>query len=218
MRILNADGSEAGACGNATRCVASLLMAETGRPAVTVETISGLLPAARHPTGEITVDMGEPRLAWHEIPLARAADTLHVPTGIAELADAVCTSIGNPHATFFVADADAVDLPRLGPLLEHHALFPARANIGVASLLGPGRLRLRVWERGAGLTLACGSGACAAMVAAARREITGRRAEIVMERGSLSLDWGEDGHVCMTGPAAQSFAGSFRPADLGGTV
>ena len=214
MRILNADGSEAGACGNATRCVASLLMDETGARQLGVETISGLLPASRAAGGLITVDMGMARLRWRDIPLAEQADTLAVPIGIKELGDACCTNMGNPHATFFVPDADAVDLAQLGPLLEHHPIFPERANIGVASLLGPDRLRLRVWERGAGLTLACGSGACAGLVAAARRGLTGKRAEIVMERGTLTVAWESDGHVLMTGPSATSFAGTIDTAGL----
>jgi diaminopimelate epimerase len=214
MRILNADGSEAGACGNATRCVAALVMDETGERSLTIETMAGLLPSERAPGGLVTVDMGRARLRWRDIPLAEHADTLAVPVGMPELGDACCTSMGNPHATFFVPDADAVDLHRIGPILEHHPAFPERANIGIASLLGPDRLRLRVWERGAGLTLACGSGACAGLVAAARRGLTGRSAEIVMERGSLEIAWTEDGHVLMTGPVTTSFTGSFDPAGL----
>jgi diaminopimelate epimerase len=209
MRIFNADGSEAGACGNATRCVAALIMDETGATRIGVETVCGVLPASTAGGGLITVDMGSARLRWRDIPLAHALDTLSVPVGIGDLGDASCTSMGNPHATFFVPDADAVDLARLGPPLETHRLFPERANIGIASLLAPDRLRLRVWERGVGLTLACGSGACAALVAAARRGLTGRTAEIVMERGSLTVNWAENGHVLMTGPACTSFTGAI---------
>jgi diaminopimelate epimerase len=215
MRIFNADGTEAGACGNATRCVASLVMEETGERRLGIETISGVLPAMRAGGRLIAVDMGLARLRWRDIPLAAAVDTSAAPAGIDEgLGPACCTSMGNPHATFFVPDADAVDLARLGPILERHSLFPERANIGIASLLGPDRLRLRVWERGVGLTLACGSGACAAVVAAARRGITGRRAEIVMERGSLSIAWEPNGHVLMTGPVATSFRGTLDLAAL----
>jgi diaminopimelate epimerase len=209
MRILNADGSEAGACGNATRCVADLVMDEAGTGTVTVETISGLLPSRRGADGLVTVDMGPALTEWRQIPLSHEADTRRVATGVPELPEACCTSMGNPHASFFVPDADAVDLARLGPRLEHHPLFPERANIGVASLLGPDRLRLRVWERGAGLTLACGSGACATLVAAARLGLTGRRAEIVMERGALTIEWAANGHVLMTGPVATSFTGTI---------
>ena len=214
MRILNADGSEAGACGNATRCVASLVMDETGERSLTIETVAGLLPAERAAGGLVTVDMGLARLRWRDIPLAAQADTLAVPVGMPELGDACCTNMGNPHATFFVPDADAIDLHRIGPKLEYHPAFPDRANIGIASLLGPNKLRLRVWERGVGFTLACGSGACAGLVAAARRGLTGREAEIVMERGSLTIAWAENGHVLMTGPVATSFTGTLDPAGL----
>jgi diaminopimelate epimerase len=214
MRILNADGSEAGACGNATRCVAALVMDETGERSLVIETIAGLLPAERAAGGLVTVDMGLARLRWRDIPLAAQADTLSVPVGMPELGDACCTNMGNPHATFFVPDADAVDLQRIGPLLEYHPAFPDRANIGIASLLGPNRLRLRVWERGVGFTLACGSGACAGLVAAARRGLTGRAAEIVMERGALTIAWAENGHVLMTGPVATSFTGTLDTAGL----
>ena len=211
----NADGSLSGACGNGTRCFASLVMAQTGRRSIRLRTAAGLLEACGEADDRVTVVMGPARLGWREVPLARPVDTLHVPTGIAELDDAVCCSMGNPHATFLVPDADAVDLMRLGPRLEHHDLFPERANIGVTSLLGPDRLRLRVWERGAGPTLACGSGACAALVAAARRGLTGRRAEIVLERGSLDVAWRDDGQVLLSGPVATSFTGLVELGDAG---
>ena len=211
MRILNSDGSEAGACGNATRCVVSKVLAESGRDRIVVETISGLLPASRN-AGEITVDMGPARLEWQDVPLAHAVDTLAVPIGLDGLGDAACCSMGNPHATFFVPDLDAVDMARLGAQLEHHAIFPARANIGFAQIVSPSRIRLQVWERGAGLTLACGSGACATLVAAARRGLTGRKAEILVKHGRLTIAWREDGHVLMTGPVATSFTGTFDPS------
>lgn len=211
MRILNSDGSEAGACGNATRCVVSKVLAESGRDRIVVETISGLLPAHRA-GGEITVDMGPARLDWQDVPLAHAMDTLAVPIGLDGLGDAVCCSMGNPHATFFVPDLDAVDMARLGARLERHPLFPARANIGFAQILTPERIRLQVWERGAGLTLACGSGACATLVAAARRGLTGRTAEILVKHGRLTLEWRADGHVLMTGPVATSFTGTLDPS------
>jgi diaminopimelate epimerase len=215
MRIHNADGGEVEACGNATRCIATLLMRETGGDRVVVETAAGLLEARPASGGRVSVDMGKARLDWREIPLAAAQDTLHVALTMGPLADPVCTNIGNPHATFFVADAAAIDLAALGPLLEHHALFPERANIGVAELVAPDRLRLRVWERGVGITRACGTGACAAVVAASRRGLTGRTAEVVLEGGSLTIAWRADGHVVMTGPVATSFHGSFDPAQLG---
>jgi diaminopimelate epimerase len=207
MRILNADGSESGACGNGTRCVADLLMREMGRDKLVIETTAGLLDAERAPGGRISVDMGLAKLDWRDIPLKEACDTNHVPLAIGPLKDPVAVNMGNPHAVFFVDDAAKIDLASLGPVLERHAMFPERANIEVAQLIGPDRIRLRVWERGAGITLACGSGACATAVAAARRGLTGRKATIVLERGELEIEWLKDGHVLMTGPVAVSFTG-----------
>jgi len=209
MRIRNADGSEVEACGNATRCVADLVMRETGKQSVTIETAAGLLEARAEPDKNVSVDMGKAQLGWRDIPLAREIDTLHVPLRLGPLGDAVCTGMGNPHATFFVPDAEAVDLAALGPKLEHDPLFPERANIGIAQILAPARLRLRVWERGAGITPACGTGACAALVAAARRGLTGRVAEIVADGGTLAIEWRADGHVVMSGPVAVSFHGTL---------
>ena len=203
MRIRNPDGSEAGACGNATRCVASLVAAETGRTELVVRTISGDLPATILSDGRVTVDMGPVRLGWDEVPLARPMDTLHLDLA----GDPAAASMGNPHATFFVPDMDAVDIERIGPSLEHDPIFPQRANIGFVQVLAPDRIRLRVWERGAGLTLACGSGACAALVNAHRRGLTGRRAAVIADGGELEIAWREDGHVLMTGPVATSFTG-----------
>jgi diaminopimelate epimerase len=214
MRIRNADGGEVAACGNATRCVAALVLGEVPNPHVVVETAAGLLDA--RPAGEcrIAVDMGEARIGWQEIPLAREVDTLHVPLQIGLLSDPVCTSMGNPHATFFVPEVGIVALDRLGPVLEHDALFPERANIGIAEIRGRERMRLRVWERGAGITQACGTGACAAVVAASRRGLTERRVEVVVDGGSLEIEWLPNGHVLMTGPAATSFTGTFDPDTL----
>ena len=216
MRIRNADGGEVEACGNAARCVGALLLAETGARRVAIESGAGLLEAEASGDGGITVDLGPARTGWREIPLARECDTLHVPLAAGPLRDPVCTSMGNPHATFFVADADAVDLAALGPGLERDPLFPERANIGVAQVLGRTRIRLRVWERGAGLTLACGTGACAALVAASRRGHTGRTAEILVDGGPLHVKWREDGHVMLAGAIAESFRGTLDPALLGG--
>ncbi|WP_282605002.1 diaminopimelate epimerase [Pelagibius sp. Alg239-R121] len=207
MRIRNPDGGEAEACGNATRCIASLVMGETGQDRVVIETRAGHLPATAAPSNEITVDMGPANLEWHEIPLAEERDTLHLGIGAGPLQDPVGVNMGNPHAVFFVNDADAVELATLGPQLEHDPLLPERANISVVSVTGTDRLRQRVWERGAGITLACGSGACAGAVAAARRGITGRKVEITMDGGVLRLEWRDDGHVLMTGPVATSFRG-----------
>ncbi len=213
MRIRNPDGSEAGACGNATRCVASLLGAETGRARVVVRTISGDLPAEALPAGpgapSWRVDMGEARLGWREVPLAAEMDTLHLPLGRGVLMDPAACSMGNPHATFFVPDLDAVPIEALGPSLEHDPIFPQRANIGVVQVLNAGHLRLVVWERGAGLTRACGSGACAALVNAARRGLCGRRATVSLPGGDLLIEWRGDGHVLMTGPVATAFTGSI---------
>jgi diaminopimelate epimerase len=209
MRIYNPDGSEAGACGNATRCVASLLAAETGRTALNIRTISGDLPAMVLPGGRVRVDMGPARLGWAEIPLAGPADTLHLDLARGALADPAAVSMGNPHATFFVPDIDAVDIASIGPSLEHDAIFPQRANIGFVQVLARDLIRLRVWERGAGLTLACGSGACAALVNAARRGLTGRRAAVIVDGGALEIEWRDDGHVLMTGPVATSFSGEL---------
>lgn len=214
MRIRNADGGEAEACGNGARCVASLLMKELDRGRVTLETLAGVLDASRAGAHRVTVDMGEPRFDWRDIPLARECDTLHVPLSLGPLSDPVCTSMGNPHATFFVDNVEAIDLLTLGPTLEHDPIFPARANIGAAQVLSRGRLRLRVWERGDGLTLACGSGACAAAVAASRRGLTERRIEIVADGGTLEIEWRADNRVAMTGPVATSFSGTLDPSLL----
>ena len=214
MRIRNADGGEVEACGNASRCVAALIMEETGRDRCTVETQAGLLHAAALRTGEIAVDMGELRTAWRDIPLARQMDTLHLDLAYGPLRDPVAVNIGNPHAVFFVADVSASDLASLGPQLEHDPLFPERANIGVAQLVGPDRLRVRVWERGVGLTRACGTGACAAAAAAHRRGLTGRKVEVRLDGGPLAVEWREDGHMVMTGPVATSFTGVFADSLL----
>ena len=209
MHIRNPDGSEAGACGNATRCVAALLVAETGRHRVIIRTLAGDLPAEALPDGRFAVDMGAPGLDWQDIPLARAMDTLHLPIAHGILADPAACSMGNPHATFFVPDLDAVPLAILGPALENDPLFPHAANIGFAQILGPDRIRLAVWERAAGLTLACGSAACAALVNAVRRGLTDRRATVSLPGGDLGIEWRQDGHVLMTGPAATAFTGAI---------
>ena len=214
MRIYNPDGGEAGACGNATRCVASLLMDERKTDQVTVQTISGLLESEKAGMGGnglpiISVDMGPARLDWREIPVAAACDTNHMPVGLGPLQDPVGTNMGNPHATFFVDDLAAIPLAELGPKLERDPFFPERANIGVAQMVGENRLRLRVWERGAGITLACGSGACAAGVAAARRGLSGRKVEVIVEHGTLGIEWMRDGNVLMTGGIALAYKGEL---------
>ena len=209
LRFWNSDGSEADACGNGTRCAASLVMAESGRESVAIETAAGLLGAQAAGAGRVTVDMGAARLEWRDIPLAREQDTLHLELARGSLRDPVAVNMGNPHAVFFVEDAAAVDLARLGPELEHDPLFPERANIGIAQITGPDQLRLRVCERGAGITRACGTGACAAAVAAIRRGLTGRRVTVTLDGGALDIEWREDGHVLMTGPVATAFVGEL---------
>jgi len=209
MRIRNPDGSEAGACGNATRCVAHLLAAESGRDRLVIRTIAGDLASEVLPDGQVRVDMGPVRLDWQDIPLARPMDTLDLDLAVGPVSHPAAANMGNPHATFFVPDIDGVPIEEIGPVLEHHAVFPERANIGFAQVLGPERIRLRVWERGAGLTLACGSGACAALVNAARRGLTGRAATIVADGGELIIGWREDNHVLMTGPVATAFTGEI---------
>ncbi len=214
MRIINADGSEADACGNATRCVAALLAEESGARRLSIRTVSGLLPAEILGPGLVEVDMGAPGLEWGDVPLAGPADTLHVKLAMGPVEDPAVCSMGNPHATFFVADVNDVPVETIGPVLEKSRLFPERANIGFAQILAPDRIRLRVWERGSGLTLACGSGACAAMVNAHRRGLAGRRAEIILDGGVLEINWRDaDGHVLMRGPAVTAFAGTI--ADFG---
>ena len=209
MRIFNADGSEAAACGNATRAVGLL----HGGPA-RIETLAGIL-ATTPADGGIAVDMGPPRFDWDTIPLAYAMDTLHMPVGWDELEDPAGVNMGNPHAVFFVPDCGAVPLTSLGPLIEHDPLFPERVNVGVATVVDRATIRLRVWERGVGETRACGTGACAAAVAAMRRGLTERRVTVRLQGGDLVIAWREDGHVEMTGGATVSFRGEFDPADFG---
>jgi diaminopimelate epimerase len=209
MRIYNPDGSEAEACGNATRCVAHLLMAETGRDRVVVRTVRGDLPCERLPDGTLRADMGPPSLEWQDVPLAEAIDTRHLPLDLGVVSDPAACSMGNPHITFFVGDLERLDWQALGPQAEHHALLPARANVGFAQIVDTDHIRLAIWERGAGPTLACGSGACATLVNAHRRGLTGRRARIDLPGGTLALEWRLDGHVLMAGPVATAFQGRF---------
>jgi diaminopimelate epimerase len=206
MRIYNPDGSEAGACGNATRCVADILMRANAGSAVTIRTVTGDLPAIRRPDGLIQVDMGLARLDWTDIPLSRPMDTLRVELP----GEPAAASMGNPHATFFVNDLDAVPILEAGPKLEHDPLFPQRANIGFAQVIDLNTIRLKVWERGAGLTLACGSGACATLVNANRRGLAQRRAKVIVDGGTLEIEWRDDGHVLMAGPAAIAFSGEIE--------
>ncbi len=220
MRIRNADGGEVDACGNATRCIGAVLLDEIDGDEVRVRTGADLLTVRRAGYGLVTVDMGIPRGDWDDIPLAAEADTLHLDLSCGPLSDPAAVSMGNPHATFFVDEIDSVPIALVGPELEHDPIFPERANIGVAQILAPDRMRLRVWERGAGLTSACGTGACAAVVNANRRDLAGRRMVVVVDGGELLIDWredrpGEQGRVFMTGPAATSFSGTISESLLG---
>jgi diaminopimelate epimerase len=210
MRILNADGTESATCGNATRCIAALLAEDSGARFVTIRTASGLLPCEILGPGLVEADMGAPRLDWGDIPLAQPADTLHLKLAFGPVEDAAACSMGNPHATFFVPDLTHLNIETIGPILEKSRIFPERANIGFAVVESPELIRLRVWERGAGLTMACGSGACAALVNAHRRGLTGRRAKLVLDGGELIVTWREaNGHVLMRGPAVTAFAGTI---------
>jgi diaminopimelate epimerase len=215
--IHNIDGTEAGACGNGTRCVAQVLADETGRDRFTVETRAGLLECAKLGDWSYSVDMGKPRLGWWEIPVSTpVVDTTRVALDTAFLQAAVPTdftgvSMGNPHAVFFVSNVEAHDLARTGPLLETHPMFPEKANISLATVTSRAALTLKVWERGAGLTRACGSGACAAAVAAHRRGLTGRQVTVTLPGGDLLIDWRMDDHVIMTGPVELEFETKLDP-------
>lgn len=211
MRIRNADGSEAAACGNASRCVGWLLMEESGAERVAFETRAGVLESFRADNGRVTVNMGPARLDWAQIPLAGPDDTLRVDVAHGGLNGPVAVNMGNPHAVFFVDDVNAVPLAEVGPVFEHHPTFPERTNVEFAQILSPTQIRMRVWERGAGITSACGSGACATAVAAARRGLTGRKADVILDGGTLTIEWLEDGTVLMTGPIALTFSGRLSP-------
>jgi diaminopimelate epimerase len=211
MRIYNPDGGEVEACGNASRAVGLLLADERGGE-TRIETLGGMIVARTGDAG-ISVAMGVPRFDWDTIPLAYAMDTLTMPVAWEDLAEPVAVNIGNPHVVFFVPDTQHIDLGRLGPMIEHDPLFPARINVNVATLTAPDTLDLRVWERGAGLTRACGTGACATAVAAMRRRLTGRRVTVMLPGGPLTIEWDLRDTVIMTGPATTSFAGAFVADD-----
>lgn len=204
LTFYNSDGSTAGACGNATRCVARYIMDETGKSAVTLTTERGALQALDKGEGITSVNMGLPQLAWQDVPLAQAMDTVYLPID----GNPSATGMGNPHCTFFVDDVMAVDLASQGAIFEHHPLFPQRTNVQFAQLVGPDHIRMRVWERGVGVTLASGSSSCATAVAAARRGLTGRAVRIDLDGGPLHIDWRDDG-VWMTGKTMHVFSGEF---------
>lgn len=218
MRIWNADGGEVSACGNAARCVGWLLLEAAGRDTVRLETAAGILEVARAGEKSVTVDMGRPGLDWQDIPLAEAMDTRGIELQVGPIDDPVlhtpgAVSMGNPHVVFFVKDADVAPVREVGPMIEHHHLFPQGVNVGFAQVKAPDRIRLRVWERGAGLTKACGTGACAALVAAHRRRLADREATLELDGGDLRIEWRRaDDHVLMTGPVAVEFTGMLPEA------
>ena len=215
VRFWNAAGDEVGACGNASRCVGWLLMEAAGTDRAVMETQGGLLVANRAGDKVVSVDMGEPGLDWCQIPLAEEMDTRGIELQVGPIDDPIlhtpgCVSMGNPHVVFFVPDAEAAPVAQVGPMIEHHRLFPEGVNVGFAQIVARDRIRLKVWERGAGLTRACGTGACAALVAAARRGLTDRKATLVLDGGELVVEWREsDGHVIMTGAAEVEFTGTL---------
>jgi len=213
LTFFNADGSLSGACGNATRCIARHEMDVRGVDSLTLKTDRGILIARQAGGGLTSVNMGHPMTEAARIPVAGDVDTLHLPIE----GDPVGTGMGNPHCTFFVEDAEAVELDTRGPEIEHHPLFPERTNVQFASLIGPDHLRMRVWERGAGVTLASGSSSCAVAVAAARRGLTGRRVRITLDGGDIEIDWREDG-VWMTGPTMHVFSGVLTGQFLRGLL
>lgn len=220
VRIYNADGSEAGACGNGMRCIAWMIAQETGRKAFKVETQAGVLDCVVKDIASITVDMGEPKFDWQEIPLAeefrdtRAIELQIGPIDTPVLHSPSVVNVGNPHAIFWVDDETIYDLGRLGPLLENHPVFPERANISLAHVTSPATLTLRTWERGAGLTKACGSAACAAAVAAARKRLTGRSVDVTLPGGPLHIEWATNNHILMTGPVEFEYEGVLDPTKL----
>jgi len=216
MRIFNADGDEVESCGNAARCVGRLLMEEKDKISVRLETLGGLLVCSDAGAGAVTVDMGAPKLDWSDIPLAHAMDTNAFPLLVeGHEFKAAAVSVGNPHCVILTEDAEQAPLSELGPRIEHHVFFPNRTNVEFVSLLAPGRLRMRVWERGAGVTRACGTGACAAAIASHRRGLGPRLWEVVLDGGLLAIDWRRrDDHVLMTGAASFTFAGNIDLAVL----
>jgi diaminopimelate epimerase len=220
MRFYNADGSESSACGNASRCIAWLVHQESGATEPQLETKAGVLRTKVHQDGTVTVNMGKPKFRWDEIPLSEAFhDTRQIELQIGPIDKPILHSpsvvnVGNPHCIFWVEDVTAYQLDRFGPILEHHPRFPERANISLAQITSPASMILRVWERGIGLTQACGTGACAATVCAARKGLTDRSVTVTLPGGDLHVDWRADDHMWMTGPVQLDFAGGLEPAML----
>lgn len=213
LTFYNTDGSGSAACGNATRCIARYLMTELQKPDLTLTTEHGTLPAKDLGGGITSVNMGHPQTVWADIPLAHEIDTLQLPID----GNPTATGMGNPHCTFFVEDAEAIDLQTFGPTIEHHPLFPERTNVQVAHLLGPDHIRMRVWERGVGITLASGSSSCATAVTAVRRGLTSHKVRIDLDGGTLQIEWRDDG-VWMSGPTAHVFSGVLTPEFMASIV
>ena len=210
MRIYNIDGGKVSACGNATRCIGWLMLEELGNDHITIETEAGLLSADRDGDNLVKVNMGNPRFDWREVPLAEECDVANLPIVQGELQEGYAVGMGNPHAVFFVKNVDDVHLAHDGSVLEHHPLFPERTNVEIVQVINKGRLKVRVWERGSGLTLACGTGACAAMVAARMRGLVQQKAIVALPGGDLEMEWQGVGHpVWMTGPVATVFEGKW---------
>lgn len=215
MRIWNADGGAVEQCGNAARCVGWLLMEASGRDAAKLDTPAGLLEVTKAGAKRVTVDMGRPGLDWRDIPLAEPMDTRGIELQVGPIDNPLlhtpgCVSMGNPHVVFFVKDAELAPVREVGSMIEHHRLFPERANVEFCEAKGRDRLRVRVWERGVGVTRACGTGACAALVAASRRNLCDRKATVEMDGGDLVVEWRRsDDHVLMTGPIEVEFTGQL---------
>lgn len=214
MQIFNADGSEISTCGNATRCVADFLMRESGKGEATLETGAGIRSGKRMDNGDVQVNMGTPKLSWQEIPLSESRNTQHLGLEVGLLADPVAVNMGNPHAIFFVRDLAHIKMAEWGATLEHHPLFPERANISAVQVISDTQLKMHVWERGTGITLACGSAACAAVVAGVLREKTQTKCQVALPGGTLSVEWqrgpNNTGDVLMSGAVAYVFSGEIE--------
>jgi diaminopimelate epimerase len=209
MSIFNSDGTSAGACGNGARCVADIIFRETSKKEILIEAPEGKILEARAAGKLIAVNMRKPLFGWWDIPLAGKTDTLNLPKLLKGFPAPVALSMGNPHTVFFVKDINKINLAENGPKVENNPLFPQKTNVEFAQILTPSKIRMRVWERGAGITSACGSGSCAALVAAVRRGLSARKADIILDGGTLTIEWKKDGDVLMTGPAHKSFNGEF---------
>ena len=210
LRIFNADGGEIDACGNGTRCVAFLVMKEFGVKEVKIQTNAGILKSKLIDDGRVALDMGQAKFHWRDIPLAQKADTLALDLSFGVLSSPAVVNVGNPHAIFFVDNLESVALEEIGSEIENHAMFPERTNVEVAQILTNDSIRLKVWERGVGITQACGTGACATLVAASRRSLTSRSATVILDGGALDVEWKDDNHTVMIGPVETIFTGVIK--------